>query len=338
MKFYKFPSIENSYRDTWIEMIREKGMAADYRSWVVQEKIHGMNASIMCDGTQILFGTRNDFRNENEVPVCHVADDMKECVTNLYHILKKKGTLFDCVIVYGEIFGGSYNHPEVQKYSRVSKVQKGVDYIPGVSFYAFDILLVTDWTKEPYFLNTVICESLFDQSGFFFAKTLFEGNLDDCLKYPNDNPTTIPKQFGLPEIEGNVMEGVVIKPVVPAFIGDHRVILKNKNDKFKEKQQESNKEKQNQDFSLSEEEQELVNEALHLVNYNRFKSVLSKIPESTTEEFWDNKANIGRLMKESVSDAMEEFSKDREAGSYDERFIRGFVTKAFQPIILAKFK
>ena len=33
----------------------------------------------------------------------------------------------------------------------------------------------------------------FEKEGIFHAKTLFRGNLEECLKYPNEFQTTIPK-------------------------------------------------------------------------------------------------------------------------------------------------
>jgi hypothetical protein len=39
--------------------------------------------------------------------------------------------------------------------------------------------------------------------------------------------------FGLPELENNIQEGYVLKPYSSLFFGEHRVILKYKNEKFK---------------------------------------------------------------------------------------------------------
>lgn len=60
------------------------------------------------------------------------------------------------VLLFGELCGGRYPHPEVQPDTRVEAVQTGVYYSPTIEFYAFDIALVlagrvNQATQEPLF-------------------------------------------------------------------------------------------------------------------------------------------------------------------------------------------
>ena len=74
---------------------------------------------------------------------------------------------------------------------------------------------------------------LAEQFDLLYAKPLFSGSFKDALEYQNDFQTTIPGILGLPEIEDNIAEGVVIKPENAMFFHDgSRLILKNKNAKI----------------------------------------------------------------------------------------------------------
>jgi len=70
----------------------------------------------------------------------------------------------------------------------------------------------------------------------FYATPLLEGTLEECLKFNITINSSIPKHFGLPELEKNQCEGVVIKSVEYKYkpTGNKRYILKYKNQKFAE--------------------------------------------------------------------------------------------------------
>ena len=56
--FIKYGSIENSYRDKFIQKIRDKKL--EDQEWVVQEKVHGANISfISTDGSTFVTASRN---------------------------------------------------------------------------------------------------------------------------------------------------------------------------------------------------------------------------------------------------------------------------------------
>ena len=61
-------------------------------------------------------------------------------------------------------------------------------------------------------------EGLFESEGFFYAKPLFKGTIDECLAYPNEFQSKIAEWLGYPAIEDNICEGIVIRPVTPHYL------------------------------------------------------------------------------------------------------------------------
>lgn len=226
MKFKKYNTIENSFQKEFISAIIEQGFGdLDY---IVQEKVHGTNICFITDGQSIVCARRNEIIMENETfyNVHIVMEKYKNQILALYQDIANQ-YLTKTISIYGELFGGGYPHPDIPIDHKSQLVQRGIYYAPSNDFYAFDILI----NGESY-LNTEMVNQLFEKHKFLYAKTLFKGNLSDCLSYPNAFKTTIPQEFNLPELEGNICEGVVIRPIKPLFLkSGERIIVKNKNEK-----------------------------------------------------------------------------------------------------------
>jgi Rnl2 family RNA ligase len=295
MEFVKYSSIENSYRDKFLSKIREH--VPPSMRWAVQEKVHGANLQIMVNETGVTFASRSqviedtkDFYKLSLISAT-LASRAEAAFKSLNHVNGCKE-----VRIFGELFGGSYPHPEVGVNNIAPCVQKGVFYSPDLHFYAFDLMV------DGELVNTLTASTVFDVSGFFRAKTLFSGTLDECLSYPNDGLTTIPGELGLPDIDGNIMEGVIIKPVEPGFIGMSRVILKNKNEQFSEKQKEPRKARQPE--IVSDELQAAFDTLSQYLVENRLDAVLSKVGGEVEGPM------VGKIMGMVVQDAMEDLLKD----------------------------
>ena len=204
--------------------------------FVVQEKVHGSNCSFLCDGQQIQFAKRTAVVAEGEdfYQWQELAERYRERIFKVYGMLKECFSDLQSIIVYGEIFGGAYPHKEVKRIGAMSAIQKGVYYCPGHDFYGFDIYVYT--LNQAFYLDVDTANTLFAETGFLYAETLFEGTLDECLAYPNAFPSTLYKHFSLPEIKDNICEGVVIRPKETLYIPNgSRIIIKNKNARFAEK-------------------------------------------------------------------------------------------------------
>jgi len=296
MELIKYSSIENSVRDKFVDQIKSEGK--DGGDWVVTEKVHGGQFSLYYDGQEVKASTRTaflsagtDFFNWEKV-----KQENEDKVKEIFRILKSRGEDVDYIIVYGELFGGDYPQAGVNKIKGARRLQKGVYYHPDNLFYVFDIKV------NGRYLTVDEVNPLFEQVGLFYARTLFRGSLEACMNHANDFLSNIPGWLGLPQIEGNIAEGIVIKPVDPRFLssGD-RVILKSKNEKFEERKSIKKRPVAQDEVTRTPAGIRLGRELESLVTENRLQNVLSKMTGSPA---------FGEVMKALDSDAWEEFGKD----------------------------
>lgn len=301
--FKKYNSIENHYNKSFIEQVREA--VSPEMQFVVQEKVHGTNTCFLCDGKDVAFGKRNGMVEEGENFFNHHAL-LERYRPRIFQLLEHVQHIFDdvqSVIVYGEMFGGNYPHPMVRAVRECQSIQKGVYYAPYHEFYAFDIFAISP--TEQRYLSVPICNHIFEKSGFFFARTLFQGTLEECLTYPNLFQSHIADWLDLPALNDNVCEGIVIRPSIPCYTTQgERVMIKSKNSRFAERKSvkkypHGNPEK----LPRSAECEELLSEMDALVNDNRLTNVLSKIGEVEIPR------EIGRLIGLLAHDALDEFFK-----------------------------
>ncbi len=307
MKFKKYNSIENSYQDSFIKSIDEQGFGD--LQYVVQEKVHGANISFMTDGENIISAKRTELISDNEdfYNSKNVLEKYKERILALFHEIATEFQAKE-ITIFGEIFGGGYPHPSVVKEDKATLVQRGIYYCPQNEFYAFDILI----DNERY-LDVEKTNSLFEKYKFIYAKTLFKGSLSECLNYSNAFKSTLPKEFDLPELEGNICEGVVVRPVQPHFLKNGaRVIIKNKNEKWAENNNYIDKALlktivRNEDEDLSEEASLLCEEIYKFITQNRLNNLISKVGEV------DPKKDLGKIMGLYNKDVLTDFLKLYEA-------------------------
>lgn len=296
MDFKSYKSIENSSRKDYLEKIiaqkRTNGI------FVVQEKVHGANFSIWYDGIKMTCAKRSGFISSTDNFYEHVLvfENYREKVIELHQVLNKAKKITN-ITVFGELFGGIYPHLDVVENKDVPIVQQGIYYSPNIEFYAYDIL------ADEQFISVQECNKLFEEIGFFYAKTLYFGNFDDCVKYTNLFSTTIPVELNLPEIDNNICEGVIIKSQGEEYFSSfQRVVLKNKNKKWGEKARAKKIKKQ---IDLSETANVLLAELVSFITPNRLRNVISKIGSIS-------KADFGKLIVGLSKDAWNDFSKDND--------------------------
>jgi Rnl2 family RNA ligase len=302
MEFRKYNSVENSYQNDFISAIIEQGFGdLDY---VVQEKIHGANLSFITDGQNILSAKRTELILDNEA--FFNAKLVQEKYTDkIFNLFKEFSQSFDTktLTIFGELFGGGYPHPDIPKDDHAKLVQRGIYYSPTNDFFAFDILLNND-----KYLDVETASGLFEKFGFVYAKTLFKGTLKDCLAFSNEFKTTIPAEYGLPQLDGNICEGVVVRPLQPSFIrGGSRVLIKNKNEKWAENNNFIDKlilsKLLHEGEVLSEEASFLCEEIYKLITQNRLTNLISKISEVNP------KKDLGKILGLYNKDALTDFFK-----------------------------
>jgi len=186
---------------------------------------------------------------------------------------------------------------------------KDVKHKYGKTWKEGDIYLFSD--DKGRYLPVDEVNDLFEANGFFYAKTLFRGTLAECLKYPNAFQSKIAEWLGLPAIDDNICEGIVIRPVVPMYLKNgSRVLIKSKNERFAEKKSVK---KRNKLFAepvpYSETLQALIVEGEAYITENRLTNVLSHIGEVHFPK------DFGRVMGLFSKDVLEDFLKEH-GGSY----------------------
>ncbi|WP_300302272.1 RNA ligase family protein [uncultured Muribaculum sp.] len=213
------------------------------------------------------------------------------------------------ISVFGEMFGGRYAHESVPAVKGTILIQKGMDYTPAHEFYGFDIYLFEGDSGR--YLSVDEVNKLFEAEGFFYARTLMSGSLVECLKYSNAFQSKISQWLGFPDIDDNICEGVVIRPVEPQYLRNgSRVLIKSKNARFAEKKSVK---KRNKLFAepvpYSDALKALLPEVEAYVNENRLNNVVSHIGEVTFPK------DFGNVMGLFAKDILDDFLKEH-GGEY----------------------
>ncbi len=332
MEFKKYNSIENSYQSEFINSIYERGFGDE--QFIVQEKVHGANLSFITDGKNVISAKRTDLIDENEnfynSKVVQAIYEPK--IKKLFQYLSDKNDL-SSLTVFGEIFGGGYPHKEVEIKKDAKLVQRGIYYSPEIDFFAFDILI-----NNYEYLGVEKTNKLFEKFGFVHAKTLFQGSLKQCLEYSNKFKTTIPKNYGLPELEGNICEGVVIRPIKPLFFNNgSRIIIKNKNEDWSENNNYIDKDilrtLLREEAELSDEAEKLCEQAYKYISENRLSNVLSKIGEVNP------KKDFGKILGMFNKDILTDFLKDNRTAydaleKHESKAVNKFVNKHASQVVI----
>jgi Rnl2 family RNA ligase len=282
----------------------------DSLQYVVQEKVHGANCCFVTDGQIVRFAKRTGLVEAGEMFYDYeeLLERYQDKVMLLFHRIKEKYADTESVSVYGEMFGGKYPHPDVKNDPKVMNIQKGVFYSPFHDFYGFD-LYVHGLEKNSY-LPVMEINHFFEETNIFYAKTLFQGTLYQCLEYPNVFQSCIAGWLGLPPIEDNICEGIVVRPVEPVFFKNGaRLLLKSKNSKFAEKK--AIKKRQPALFvepTYSEALNELLVVTEEYVTENRLNNVVSKIGHVSIPK------EMGKLIGLFSKDILEDFLKEHASG------------------------
>jgi len=306
LPFKKYNSIENTFDKEFMEKIFLEGY--DKQEFVVQEKVHGSNVCLVTDGKTVSFGKRTGFMEAGEkfYDYEELLERYTPKATALFSIVQEALPDIGTLTIFGEMFGGKYPHPDVKNNSKISLIQKGVSYCPTHELYAFDLYVTNEETGR--FLSVDEANNFFEKGGLFYAKTLFRGTLNECLNYPNLFQSRISGWMGLPPIEGNICEGIVIRPVEPTYLRNgSRVLLKSKNERFAEKKSVKKREpKLFVEPSYSEELNNLLPVTEQYATENRLNNVVSKIGQISVPK--DTGKLIGLFSKDILDDFLKEHS------------------------------
>jgi Rnl2 family RNA ligase len=304
--FHKYEEIDNYFSQPALKYIRENESDA---LWVGTEKIHGTNFSFICNGQSVLCGKRTSILKKTDQFYHHLkmSTRYEQNILNLFVLMQELIPTLKLVRVFGEYYGGNYEHPDVPKTEK--PIQKGIFYSPNLEFEAFDIFVeyvdeeseTLELIRKYYPYKKAI--ELFKEARIPYAEILYEGTLSCVLeeiKTANiDNfESRIYLKHDLPKIENNIAEGIVIKENEAKSNTNPRTSLKIKSLKFMEKSQIAEMK-----CTVPEEEKEMIcDRATSYITENRLDNVVSKLKK--------NQKQRKKIQTMLVNDAWKDFCKE----------------------------
>lgn len=280
--------------------------------WVATEKVHGANFSFVYENGLLKFAKRKGYLawNDDFFGFQLVVNTLENKIIKLFENLSTQipGSKY---IVYGELFGGAYPHPEVTKHPNLHAIQTGVYYSPDINFCAFDIAIENTTKTSKKYLDYKTAISYFETFGIFYAIPLQIGKLSEVVNFNTRINSTLPKQLKLPELAENLIEGIVIKPFdkLPDGI-TVRPVVKLKNKEFEE---EKFHQAQKWNYipnvsSKSEDLSYILEELRNYITQNRLQSAISK----TGALDFSNEERITQIEIEFFRDAIFDFNENNQ--------------------------
>ncbi|XP_011410182.1 PREDICTED: RNA-editing ligase 2, mitochondrial-like [Amphimedon queenslandica] len=311
------------------------------KEWVAMEKIHGANLSLTVwskggekkregeggkrQDVGVKIARRNDYLKDGEQ--FFGLDRQPELLMALHTSAVKLWDLMNddettptpqSITIYGELFGGYYPHPSIPPLPNMISIQKEVAYSPDLKFCSFDIAVNNGNDKN--YMNYDDAMSLFEGAGFMYSRPLITGTMEEVFNYELGFPSTIPAIFGLPPIDGNLAEGIVIKPLKDSTLitrkGPKRLIFKRKIEKFSERRALPRPE--NHLTSTREDEKwkgtkgdEIKYEITALITDQRVLNAITKIGQPVTKGEWEKiKTELVADVRDTLKEENEELIKD----------------------------
>ena len=283
MEFKKYSSLENSDRIAYLnkcEMNLPRGLDTLCQ---VTEKIHGANFSFYIDQDEIKTAKRTSFCGDDFFSCGEVVERLCDQLSAAFHYTQSViNDEITNIIVYGELAGNG--------------IQKEVQY-GDKDFYVYDI------KANGVYLTTEQVYHLCNLFSLKHAPVLEPAmTLRSALAYDEEFKSLVL------DVEGdNFAEGIVIKPIEPAYLpSGERIAIKKKGERFSENAGTKFKEaKAVKELSLMD--QIVCNNLCCYLNKNRLSNVLSKEEKITQKEF-------GRVMGLLMQDAIEDYIKDNHEG------------------------
>ncbi|AGC43839.1 hypothetical protein MYSTI_02523 [Myxococcus stipitatus DSM 14675] len=247
-------------------------------AWIALEKLHGAQLVIAVSAGEVRFGKRKAWLADGE-PFFGWQLLRAQLSTAVRKMVRSLGAEESSVYFYGELLGGHYPHPDVAPVPGLSAVQTGVWYSPALHWFPFDVLVARTPEDEGLLLAHRDLERAAHEVGLMTPPVLRRGTRTDVNTVPTRRPSLVPAMLGLPALDANIAEGLVLKSEQPAPPGA-RVASKRKIEEFNEGRFDES-EAWNPNQALSAEA--LGAWALRLVNPARVASALSKLGKGPLE-------------------------------------------------------
>ena len=187
-------------------------------SWIVTEKIHGANFSVIASSSDVNFASRSGVLSESDNFFGFRGQGLdaylKMRAMALFDgIFRDDTSTRDSVVIYGELCGGRYPHASVAPISD-APVQCGCWYAPGICFVGFDVAVIDHENGAVRFLHFDDARRAARDAGFHYVEPLCRGSLSDCIHFNPRFSSRIPAALGLPPLSDydNWAEGIVVRP------------------------------------------------------------------------------------------------------------------------------
>lgn len=252
-----------------------KNRSDDHRTvagtWVALEKLHGAHFVVAVKGREVRFGKRKEWL-ASDTPFFGwqlLAEGIRALVLRITQATEPA----ECV-VYGELIGGAYPHSNVAVVPGLSAVQTGIWYAPDLHWVIFDILVASSDEDEGVFLAHNEIESLAHELGFLVPPLIRRGRRTELESVPVRAPTRFPTLLGLPVIDDNIAEGIILKPDA-RLAPSERPVIKRKISEFDDAKFDESAAWAPGRLSV----EELLEWVDRLVNAARLQSARSKVGE-----------------------------------------------------------
>lgn len=221
MEFKRWPKIENSYQQKYIDKFVEECPWLTRAFYIITEKIHGANIQMAFTpgAASYQVGSRNRWLEPGD-KFFSIWEIMKQLHPTCAVIQKLANYTGESIRLFGEIFGGN--------------IQKGVEYGDNKRILFFG-MMENDVLASPMGFEQLMCYlGWHGMTGTRVVPILAHvQGLEAALAFESEGIT----RLGPLGVQDNIREGIVIQPefrVAQSHKGNH-FLLKCKNEKFKEK-------------------------------------------------------------------------------------------------------
>lgn len=206
MRFRLFPKLS----DTLPEAVDTEG------SWFALEKIHGAQLVVGVDSAGTLsIGKRKAWLGDADAFFGWqlIRGELARGARAVREQLMRDGVADERadVVLYGELFGGGYPHPDVAPLRAFTPVQTGIWYAPDLRYAVFAVLAAASGAPDGTVLGVAETLRVAAAAGFAAPPLVGRGSRIEMLQLPTRYASRVAGDLGLPAIRGNVAEGFVAR-------------------------------------------------------------------------------------------------------------------------------
>ncbi len=276
--FKKYLSIENHYKNKYIDNFRLNFPNIVNEEFVVREKIDGSNIQIFfTPHEEHKVGRRTAFLEKDDT-FQDIWNVLKKYQSEINKLQTFSNNNNSCVRIYGEIFGNNIN--------------KRVNYGKDKYILFFDIEIN----------NILLCQKDFEELMTELDINLLcplIGKFNSLFEVLN---TDVDFNSKILNINNNISEGIVIKPYNKKFILNNEIFyIKKKNKHFSEIE---NKNKNKDINNINNINNNKYNDLINYITDNRIINIFSKYGNI------ESKSQYGEYIKYIYNDLIDDYQKD----------------------------